>query len=189
VVAPAWSSHSPSKDKAKLKKCELCGVLQCVRPAGGSLVSGPSDDSVSALVASGSLRACPQCSALQMKDRGMCNVLQCHGCQIWWNWSSRATGKNPAALKEQARRSGTMWEAGELQFQLQLQHEDPEAFRQLLHRNGIEFNPNVRRTRKSTAAAQRSAAQQCNAAGPAPLRRGSDERAHCQFRLHAHARA
>ena len=38
--------------------------------------------------------------------------------------------------------NGTMWEPGELHYQLKLQREDPEAFKQLLKRNGIEFNPN-----------------------------------------------
>ena len=61
---------------------------------------------------------------------------------VRWNWESRQTGKNSSALKDLARRTGTMWMPGELQYQQKLQREDPEAFKALLARNGIEYNPN-----------------------------------------------
>ena len=38
--------------------------------------------------------------------------------------------------------SGTLWEPGELAFQQDLQRKDPKAFKALLERNGMEYNPN-----------------------------------------------
>lgn len=45
-------------------------------------------------------------------------------------------------MKDRARARGTMWEEGELAYQLRLQREDPEAFKALLARNGIEYKAN-----------------------------------------------
>jgi len=134
--------YTPGSSKTKLKKCEHCGLLQEVKPAHDPAAAAAADSTVDEMIKAGTLRPCPSCQAFQMKDKGMCNVMQCHNCQIWWNWRDRTTGKNPQALKDKARREGTMWEAGELQYQLRLQQENPEAFKELLRRNGIEYNPN-----------------------------------------------
>eukprot|EP00479_Gromia_sphaerica_P013120 TRINITY_DN717_c0_g1_i1.p1 TRINITY_DN717_c0_g1~~TRINITY_DN717_c0_g1_i1.p1 ORF type:complete len:55 (+),score=3.84 TRINITY_DN717_c0_g1_i1:30-167(+) len=37
---------------------------------------------------------------------------------------------------------GSLWEPGELQYQLNLQPSDPTAFKDLLERNGIKYDPN-----------------------------------------------
>jgi hypothetical protein len=50
-----------------------------------------------------------------MKEKGICNVLQCAKCSVWWNWSTNETGKDAATLKNKARMTGTLWEHGELQ--------------------------------------------------------------------------
>ena len=38
--------------------------------------------------------------------------------------------------------AGTLWEPGELAYQQGLQRSDPGAFKALLERNGVEYNPN-----------------------------------------------
>lgn len=129
----------------KLKKCSHCGLLQKLKLKDSPSSSGSSakpDPELEKMLADGSLRPCPICSALQMKDHGMCNVLQCHQCQIFWNWQSRDTGKNEAALKDRARMTGSLWEPGQLAASQRLEREDPEAFKALLARNGIVYNPN-----------------------------------------------
>lgn len=139
------SSSTATPLKAKLRKCPHCGELQEVRlKDSGDSSDGPSkpDDAMAEMIAAGTLRSCPVCNAWQMKDFGMCNIMQCHACQIWWNWSSRDFGKNQAEMKDRARARGTMWEEGELAYQLRLQREDPEAFKALLARNGIEYKAN-----------------------------------------------
>ena len=78
VLLPSYAGLVSHKDK--LKKCELCGTLQCVKP---KTPENCVDGSMEALIAEGTLRACPVCEALQMKDLGMCNILQCHQCSIW----------------------------------------------------------------------------------------------------------
>ena len=40
---------------------------------------------------------------------------------------------------------GTLWMPGELAFQQNLQQKDPKAFKALLERNGMEYNPNYQR--------------------------------------------
>lgn len=125
---------------AKLHKCEACGVLQTVAPR-LSGADGGNDPGLAELVKAGTLRPCPACSALNGKDYGMCNVIQCYACQIWWNWQSRETGKSQSALKAHARAMGTLWLPGELAYQQTLQRTDIEAFKALLARNGIEYDP------------------------------------------------
>jgi hypothetical protein len=38
------------------------------------------------MVAEGKLKPCPQCQLLTMKEYGICNVINCAQCNIWWNW-------------------------------------------------------------------------------------------------------
>ena len=64
---------------------------------------------------------------------------------MWWNWRTRETGKSGSELKQRARSMGTLWEAGELHYQMALEQSDPAAFKALLERNGMEYDPNYRR--------------------------------------------
>lgn len=106
------------------------------------------------LIKQGVLRPCPKCATPQSKDFGMCNIMQCAKCGIWWNWRTRETGASSNDLKARARATGTMWEAGacgglcsralthssspactgELQYQQQLQRSDLAKFKELLRR-------------------------------------------------------
>jgi hypothetical protein len=140
VLAPAWTAAGKAKDK--LKKCDHCGELQIVVNKSAHMAAVAHDPGMQAMLDAGTLRPCPQCDALNMKDYGLCNVLQCHTCQIWWNWESRATGKSAQALKDLARRTGTMWLPGELQYNTTLQRTNLPAFIDLLKRNGVEYDPN-----------------------------------------------
>jgi hypothetical protein len=76
---------------------------------------------------------------------GICNVINCEQCGVWWNWRSGETGRSSKELKDKARARGTLWEPGELSFQQNLQQSDPAAFKSLLERNGMAFDPNYRR--------------------------------------------
>jgi len=97
------------------------------------------------MIADGTMRPCPTCKQLTTKEVGICNAINCVKCGAWWNWSDRSTAKDEASLKAQARANGTLWEKGELQYQQALQKKDPQAFKQLLERNGIKFDPNYQR--------------------------------------------
>ena len=66
-------------------------------------------------------------------------------CDRWWNWRTKETGRSGTELKQRARERGTLWEAGELEYQMTLQHQKPQEFKALLERNGIKWNPNYRR--------------------------------------------
>jgi len=80
-----------------------------------------------------------------MKDYGICNVIQCSKCDVWWNWVNRDTSNSQRDLKLRAKRQGTLWGAGELAYQQRLQQTDPEAFKRLLESNGIKYDPRYRR--------------------------------------------
>lgn len=130
----------PHNTEKKIRRCEHCLLAQEVRYFDPQeLVL---DDATRELVENGTLRACPSCKAYNMKDYGICNVIQCHTCQIWWNWSSREMGKSQDELKNKARMKGTLWGMGELAYQQRLQRENLPEFIALLKRNGIEYDPN-----------------------------------------------
>jgi hypothetical protein len=82
-----------------------------------------------------------------MKDYGMCNIMQCQRCAMWWNWRSGESGRDGKELKQRARGNGTLWEPGELAYQLDLERNHPHKFKELLERNGIKYDPNYRRGR------------------------------------------
>merc|ERR1719499_1159537 len=100
------------------------------------------DDSIQAMIKDGTMRKCPKCQTLTMKDKGLCNIINCNNCGVWWNWRTRETGNSQREMKQRARQRGTLWEPGELAYQQNLQRHHPEQFRQLLERNGIKYDPN-----------------------------------------------
>jgi len=64
------------------------------------------------MIQSGQLRECPTCRHLTLKEKGLCNVIECVKCGIWWNWRTREQGHDGKDLKQKARMNGTLWEAG-----------------------------------------------------------------------------
>lgn len=114
------------------------------------------------MIKSGQLRECPTCRHLTLKEKGLCNIIECAKCGIWWNWRTREQGHNGKDMKNRARMNGTLWEPGktkfekkkirliipddfclgELRYQQELERKNPKAFRALLERNGIKYDPN-----------------------------------------------
>lgn len=125
--------------KAK-QKCMACRTSQVVMRS-----CDKADESFNELIKKGELRPCPKCGNHQMKDYGICNVIQCPSCNIWWNWRSRETGRTQREMKQRARRNGSLWEAGELNYQRNLEHTNLEEFKALLERNGQTYDPNYMR--------------------------------------------
>jgi len=135
VVECSASGKAP---KPKQQTCVLCSKAQMVEKG----KEGELDDGFKEMINNGTIRPCPKCKHLTMKEFGVCNVIQCVKCSIWWNWNSRETGKDSMTLKNKARMSGTLWGAGELAFQQNLERTNPKAFRELLERNGQKWDPN-----------------------------------------------
>jgi hypothetical protein len=123
----------PGNPKVKIMVCEFCAHKQKV-----SKNPEDNDPEMMKMLENGTMRKCPKCKLLTMKDKGMCNVIQCGRCAIWWNWSSRATGTNSRELKNKARKDKNLWEPGELEYQQELERHDLEAFKALLKKNGIQ---------------------------------------------------
>jgi transcription elongation factor Elf1 len=119
--------------------CESCGLNQKVERRA---LSSDEEKELKALVDSGVLRPCPRCGMLSGKDYGMCNVMHCGGCGVYWNWRSRDIGESYNQMKNRARTDGTMWEPGELDYQRRLERQNPKEFQRLLERNGIHYDPN-----------------------------------------------
>ena len=103
------------------------------------------DESLKKMIADGTLRPCPKCKLLTMKEFGVCNVIDCQQCGIVWNWQTRETGRTSRELKQKARAKGTLWGHGELAYQQQLQRTNKKEFIALLARNGVKYDPNYRR--------------------------------------------
>ena len=97
------------------------------------------------MVTAGTLRECPSCRHLTMKEKGICNIIHCAKCGIWWNWRTKEQGYSERDMKQRARGQGTLWERGELDYQRRLEREKPDEFKALLERNGIKYDPNYRR--------------------------------------------
>eukprot|EP00937_MAST-01D_sp_MAST-1D-sp2_P003292 g3292.t1 len=128
---------APGMAEGARAACACCGTAATLRqPAGGS-----SDEELSKMVAAGTMRGCPACRAMAFKEKGVCNVINCAQCGIWWNWRTLETGRSSRELKDRARASGTLWEPGELAFQQKLQRTDLPAFKALLERNGVRYDP------------------------------------------------
>jgi len=128
----------PTKTAACQKTCPCCGKRQTVSK------NVATDKGLEEMLKSGILRKCPQkgCQFPQMKDKGLCNIMHCGKCKTWWNWRTRETGQSMKEMKDRARRHGSLWEPGELNYQRSLEHSNPAAFRRLLERNGMKYDPN-----------------------------------------------
>jgi hypothetical protein len=122
-------------------ECENCSTKQVCKKA------TEFDEGFSEMMKNGKIRMCPKCEYPHMKDFGLCNVLQCGKCKIWWNWNTRDMAPTQKGLKEDARRNKTLWEPGELEYQQKLQRDDLPAFKALLAQNGIKYDPNYVRGR------------------------------------------
>ena len=129
-----------NKMEGKRQRCGVCRRQQVVRRR-----KEEQDEGLKKMIADGVLRPCPKCKLLTMKEYGVCNVIDCQQCGIVWNWRTRETARTSAELKRKARQKGTLWEAGELDYQRTLQHTNKKAFIALLERNGVKYNPNYRR--------------------------------------------
>jgi len=116
-------------------KCHHCGTTQ----------SAGVEKDLMVLYRTGAMRDCPVCKFPHMRDRGMCNILQCGQCQTWWNWKTFEHGDSMATLKLKARHDKSLWEPGELEYQRMLERTNPEEFKRLLEKNGIKYNPNYKR--------------------------------------------
>eukprot|EP01094_Clydonella_sp_ATCC50884_P022910 TRINITY_DN536_c0_g1_i1.p1 TRINITY_DN536_c0_g1~~TRINITY_DN536_c0_g1_i1.p1 ORF type:complete len:455 (+),score=152.18 TRINITY_DN536_c0_g1_i1:116-1366(+) len=127
-------THAHVEEEGTL--CPACGT---------AFAAQQQDDEIQQLVQAGTLRPCPVCEHLTVKDRGMCNVMQCGRCGIWWNWRSREHGRDGRQLKQRSRQNGTMWEPGELEYQRNLERNHPDQFKELLARNGIKYDPSYKR--------------------------------------------
>ncbi len=123
-----------------LRRCGVCRTRQRVRRK-----KEEPDDCVKQMIASGALRPCPKCGRHSMKDRGVCNVIQCMKCSCYWNWRTRETGRSYHELKVKGRKDGTLWESGELSYQQSLESSDKEAFKKLLKANGIKYKEGYKR--------------------------------------------
>jgi len=126
-------------ENEKTATCDGCGIKHTIKR------KEERDEGFNEMLKEGKIRLCPACKYPHMKDYGMCNVLQCGNCNMWWNWKTLEFAKTSKDLKEKARQNHTLWEPGELEFQQKLERENPEAFKELLKKNGIEYDPNYTR--------------------------------------------
>eukprot|EP00479_Gromia_sphaerica_P008383 TRINITY_DN3156_c0_g1_i1.p1 TRINITY_DN3156_c0_g1~~TRINITY_DN3156_c0_g1_i1.p1 ORF type:complete len:255 (-),score=36.38 TRINITY_DN3156_c0_g1_i1:209-973(-) len=80
------------------KTCKACGTKQVVRL---EAATDKLDDGFQKMVKEGVIRLCPTCKHPAMKDYGMCNIMECGKCGVWWNWKTYATGKSYSSLKNE----------------------------------------------------------------------------------------
>ena len=130
--------------KANEGRIEACPVCRTTNIKAERAEEEP-DEEVQKMIKDGKIRHCPKCRLPTMKEYGICNVINCEQCGVWWNWRTNDTGRSSREVKEKARQRGTLWEPGELQYQQTLQQSDPSAFKNLLERNGMHYDPNYRR--------------------------------------------
>ena len=133
-----WVWLQSDKTKEKRLKCAACNKIQRIKRK-------EIDSELEELIKNGTMKKCPKCEFPTMKDKGMCNVMHCARCGIYWNWRTFEMANNSKDLKNRARNNGTLWEPGELQYQAKLQRENLPEFIKLLERNGIKYDPNYMR--------------------------------------------
>ena len=129
-----------NQTEGKKLRCGVCNKRQTVKRK-----SEEQDEGLKKMIADGTLRPCPKCKLLTMKEYGVCNVISCQQCSVVWHWRTRETARTSKELKLKARRSGTLWEPGELAYQQTLQRTNKAEFIKLLERNGVRYDPNYRR--------------------------------------------
>ena len=120
---------------------EICVKCETKQTPGGL------DAEFEAQIRSGKMRGCPICKAYTSKELGVCNLIQCASCNIWWNWQTKTTSESYEALKNNARTQNSLWQAADFQYQSELEKKDPIAFKALLERNGITYKANYVRGR------------------------------------------
>jgi hypothetical protein len=141
VTPTCLGGFALGNEKEKRREaCSICKKVQVVERRKQEL-----DEEFQKMVKAGTVRPCPKCKDMTMKEKGLCNIIQCSKCNVWWNWRTRETGNSSEDLKQRARGNGSLWEPGELQYQMELERKDPKAFRDFLERNGIPYDPNYRR--------------------------------------------
>jgi len=119
--------------------CDACLQYQSVELKS----EATSDSGLAALIANGTMRDCPRCHHYTIKEYGLCNVIECPSCSIFWNWRTKDTANSSTELKQKARLTTSLWEPGQLEYQQQLEQNNFSAFRALL---GDQYDPNyVRR--------------------------------------------
>jgi len=133
------------KPKKEHVTCDICQTKQTVEKG----KDGELDAEFEKMIKDGQLRECPACKLLTMKEKGLCNVIECTRCGIWWNWRTKETGRDAKELKQRGRYNGTLWEPGELAYQQYLQRSNLPEFKALLERNGVKYNPNYIRGTES----------------------------------------
>jgi len=127
-------------DKERTLECAACKKKHTV-----SKNPLKNDPGFQDLLKQGTVKLCPKCQLPTMRDKGMCNIMHCGKCGIYWNWRTLETGHNSGQLKNRARLNHTLWEPGELAYQQDLQRSNLPEFIKLLERNGIKYDPNYRR--------------------------------------------
>jgi hypothetical protein len=130
IIAPLFHG------KFNLETCNQCHVKQ--RPGGV-------DPELESQIQQGKMRPCPLCKTYTDKEKGLCNLIQCVSCKIWWNFNTKHFAETYNDLKAKARETNTLWDPSDFSYQKELEKKDPVAFKKLLQRNGIEWNPNYMR--------------------------------------------
>eukprot|EP00484_Ammonia_sp_Unknown_P013879 CAMPEP_0197072292 /NCGR_PEP_ID=MMETSP1384-20130603/210024_1 /TAXON_ID=29189 /ORGANISM="Ammonia sp." /LENGTH=626 /DNA_ID=CAMNT_0042511109 /DNA_START=64 /DNA_END=1944 /DNA_ORIENTATION=- len=142
-----WIMMDEDQQETELR-CAACGCvhkLEAEEKRDGDNGHASKNDGFRELLEAGLMRECPECSYPAMKDYGLCNVMQCGKCGVYWNWRTRQTGSTSNEVKQKARAEGSLWEPGELSYQQDLEDHDLPQFIALLQRNGIRYDPNYRR--------------------------------------------
>mmetsp|Transcript_63296 Transcript_63296/g.173995 ORF Transcript_63296/g.173995 Transcript_63296/m.173995 type:complete len:120 (+) Transcript_63296:232-591(+) len=62
-------------------KCLGCGVKMVAKRK-----KEEQDPEIAEMIRERKIRPCPKCHNMTMKEYGICNVINCDQCGIWWNW-------------------------------------------------------------------------------------------------------